>query len=227
MVSPVEFDYYFGESEQALIETQYIKAANDLIGNALSGLQQAIGISTQVLQTLNALQLEKNKLTVETREVPTDYPSDQEDYIEFASENFGKPIVPELRDDFDAAAIEDLRDQLQDQLDALAPFVDVDDPNGIYQTGLRVIQDIDDAGPEGWVMDRYDVVDSSAESSDAGAYQNNLSLAMTASQSLSDTQKEQVRRYLFIFEEYYKSAGAMLNKITSIIERMAQNIARG
>lgn len=56
--------------------------------------------------------------------------------------------------------------------------------------------------------------------------QQNITAAITAGQNLNDTQKDKVRRFLFVFEEYYKSASAILTKITQIIQRMAQGIAR-
>lgn len=71
-----------------------------------------------------------------------------------------------------------------------------------------------------WLIDNY----NSRDSTTAGSYQENISKAITAAQSLNDTQKEDVRNYLFVFEEYYKSASAVLQKITDIIQRMAQGI---
>jgi len=61
---------------------------------------------------------------------------------------------------------------------------------------------------------------------DEGGIQRNLAVATTAAQNLNDTQKEEVRRFLLVFEEYYKSASAILNKITQIIEKIAQGISR-
>lgn len=61
---------------------------------------------------------------------------------------------------------------------------------------------------------------------DEGEIQRNLAVATTAAQNLNDTQKEEVRRFLLVFEEYYKSASAILNKITQIIEKIAQGISR-
>ncbi len=82
-----------------------------------------------------------------------------------------------------------------------------------------------------WVLDNYDsfAKDGDNENVDitnAGKYQQNITSAITAGQSLNDAQKEEVRRFLFVFEEYYKSAAAMLSKITQLIEKIAQNINR-
>ena len=53
-----------------------------------------------------------------------------------------------------------------------------------------------------------------------------LTFAITAGQGLNDTQKADVQNYLFVFEEFYKSASAILQSITQMIEKMAQNISR-
>lgn len=60
----------------------------------------------------------------------------------------------------------------------------------------------------------------------AGDGQSNLTFGVTAAQGLNDTQKEDVRRFLNVFEEYYKSASAILQRISQMIEKMAQNISR-
>lgn len=59
-----------------------------------------------------------------------------------------------------------------------------------------------------------------------GDAQQNVTSGITAAQGLNDQQKEEVRRYLFVFEEFYKSASAILQRITQILEKMAQNISR-
>ena len=78
---------------------------------------------------------------------------------------------------------------------------------------------------EKWVVDNYNVHGSGAAGS-AGSLQNNLTFAITAAQSLNDTQKEKVRRFLFIFQEYYQSASAILSKLSQIISQIAQKISQ-
>lgn len=75
-----------------------------------------------------------------------------------------------------------------------------------------------------WVLDSY--ASSASDPSKSGLLQQNITNAIAAGQNLNDTQKEAVRRYLFVFEEYYKSASAVLAQITEIITKIAQNIAR-
>ncbi|MCB1114435.1 MAG: hypothetical protein KDK62_06735 [Chlamydiia bacterium] len=72
-----------------------------------------------------------------------------------------------------------------------------------------------------WLIDRYDDPDAGSQQ---GAIQGNITKAITSAQSLNDTQKQDVKNYLFVFEEYYKSASAILQKITQLLERIAQGI---
>lgn len=77
-----------------------------------------------------------------------------------------------------------------------------------------------------WTLDSYSTVPSGGSLGSQGQIQNDLTTAITAGQSLNDTQKENVRNYLYIFEEYYKSASTILNQITQIITKMAEGISR-
>ena len=76
-----------------------------------------------------------------------------------------------------------------------------------------------------WIVDNYNQT-SGAASANAGLNNNNVTLAITAAQSLNDTQKENVRNFLFVFQEYYQSAAAVLQAIDQIIEKMAQGISQ-
>lgn len=223
MVQPVDMDLVEGHSEQSLIELVYIKTANKVLGETLQDMEQAIIVSKAVLETLNLIQQEKNKIDVTSKGSMPAY--DEGDFEDVASEFFGSPIIPFLRSDFDAGRIDDLRSQLSDQLDQLASLVPglEDDPNSLLNKGRQVVTDM--ADPTAWVLDNYDKIND-VQTSSAGQFQINLTLSLTAAQSLNDSQKENVRRILFIFEEYYKSAASVLSKITSIIERIAQNIGR-
>jgi hypothetical protein len=62
------------------------------------------------------------------------------------------------------------------------------------------------------------------DASKAGSIQDNITFAITAAQSLNDSQKEQVRRYMYVFEEYYKSASSLLAAISQLIQKIAQGI---
>jgi hypothetical protein len=77
-----------------------------------------------------------------------------------------------------------------------------------------------------WLMDNPDSKGaiSGINGEAAGDIQDGINKATVAGQSLNDTQKENVRNFLFVFEEFYKSASAILQRISQIIEKMATNI---
>lgn len=62
--------------------------------------------------------------------------------------------------------------------------------------------------------------------SDPGGFQRNLSNAIVSSQSFNDTERENLREVMFVFEEFYKSATGLLSRLTQLIEKMADGIAR-
>jgi len=74
-------------------------------------------------------------------------------------------------------------------------------------------------GLKKWVLDGY----ATSNNSQAGAFQNQITVAITAGQSLNSQNQESVRNYMYVFEEFYKSASAMLTTITQIIQKMAQH----
>lgn len=59
-----------------------------------------------------------------------------------------------------------------------------------------------------------------------GDFQRHINDSMVASQAFNDTQREELRRVMFVFEEFYKSATAMLSRMTQLIEKMASAINR-
>ncbi len=82
---------------------------------------------------------------------------------------------------------------------------------------------------EDWLIDNLDKhidEDDPLDVNSAGDIQRNISGAIQAATNLNDKQKEDFRRYMFVFEEFYKSAAAMLNRINQLVEKMAQNAGR-
>ena len=144
-----------------------------------------------------------------------------------------------------------IREALNAEIQALAPLTPPlasgdADPNTLLAKLLAVVADLNSSftttgtstgspitknstnqeailGLKSWMIDNYNSADGSLQT---GLYQQNLQFAITAGQSLNDTQNESIRRFLFIFEEYYKSASAILQQITQILQRIAQNVAR-
>ena len=76
-----------------------------------------------------------------------------------------------------------------------------------------------------WITDKYNETGNSTVS-EAGKIQQNITNAITAGQSLNASQTEDLRSFMYLFEEYYKSASAVLQAMSQIIQKMADNIAR-
>ncbi len=176
------------------------------------------------------------------------------DGLDALAKQFFKPLDPTVPIDsissLDRALFLELRKQLIRQISTLSrttPTLDDgrEDGNSLLGQIRNVYNNIEAAitaaGGLGdddrvtlamrmWILDNEQSKDNSGSlrinGIDTGSIQRNITAALTAGTSLNDQQKEEVRRYLFVFEEYYKSAAAILNKITQILERMAQAIAR-
>jgi hypothetical protein len=76
-----------------------------------------------------------------------------------------------------------------------------------------------------WIIDGQDIRLGLNVENEAGAIQDNINAALRTATNLNDTQKENVRRYLFLFEEFYKSAGNILVKLSQILEKISKGIA--
>lgn len=59
-----------------------------------------------------------------------------------------------------------------------------------------------------------------------GGYQKNLNNTIVASQSLNDTKSEELKNVMFIYEEFYKSATAMLSSLQQLLVKLAGAISR-
>lgn len=79
-----------------------------------------------------------------------------------------------------------------------------------------------------WLMDSNMVVNTSLNINGlgGGTIQRNLTAAISSGQSLNSTQQQKVQQYLFVFEEYYKSASSILDTITQILQRMSDAMGR-
>jgi hypothetical protein len=74
-----------------------------------------------------------------------------------------------------------------------------------------------------WVLDGYTVTGSSAVIK-AGIIQQHITNAITAGESLNSSQNAAVRRYMFVFEQYYQSAAAIISSLNQIMQSMARKI---
>lgn len=94
------------------------------------------------------------------------------------------------------------------------------DPSG---SGSQVITQ---SGLEAWLIDNLNShlgTDPASAANAAGKIQTDIDAAIQAATNLNDQQKEQFQRYMFVFQEFYKSAASMLSTINQIIATMAQN----
>jgi hypothetical protein len=276
-------------SLQALIELEYVRTGNELIEAKFSDLEEALGVTQQVLTSLANLQDVYNRQVIEQRgEQPSILagarqpfpPSNaQGGYLTFSAGSFegfyrsaGQtyygpivPIVPSTLVIYNATrSITGLTDlgitvfnnliaikrSLQTFIPRLSEITDVagqQDPNSLLNRVKKLVDDFNAAFVSGttlaenltgtgtmaqgqalaqFLLDNQNTRYSDVAGRTPGDSQQNLTFAMTSAQGLNDRQKEEVRRFLFVFEEFYKSAAAMLQRITQILEKMAQNISR-
>lgn len=162
-------------------------------------------------------------------------------YNKLASAYFGTPIEPNfVFSSMNApgyAAFENelstLKEKLRLEISTLykqTPSTARTDPTSLLDALQKVYRDMPSnfsfSTVEKWALDNYNYNTSTLiQAANAGSIENDLTTAITAAQSLNDTQKENVRRFLFIFQEYYQSASAILSSITQVIEMMAQKIS--
>ena len=109
--------------------------------------------------------------------------------------------------------------------DALVKIAgDMDAPTGFTPTGGAT----DDAEAiRYWIIDSWPSGATQTDGiADRSTIQNNIKTGITAAANINDEQKEELRKTLFLFEEFYKSASALLAKITQLIEKIAGNISR-
>lgn len=68
-----------------------------------------------------------------------------------------------------------------------------------------------------WIQD--------AAGSSPGQFQQDLSNAVVSSQSFNDTERENLREVMFVYEEFYKSATGLLSTLDTLLKKMADAIA--
>jgi hypothetical protein len=76
-----------------------------------------------------------------------------------------------------------------------------------------------------WILDNYNLGTNPSSISLVGQIQNNITDGITAAQNLNNTQQENVRNYMFEFQEFYQSASTVLQTLNTIITTMAQKLS--
>ncbi|GEM_PF-2263681 len=270
-------------SLQAMIELEYVKVGNQLIGDQLEQLDTALNATKDALFWLEKAQLLKNNLTPESRQSDASFYArifaeagntpggrESEGYFTeiargegsfsqftrfFTTTGGGQISAPGGRtgpgtfEAFFKRALEDIFNEPlgvspDDVAQNLAEFNEV--RNGLAAVRARLqevgggeitegtladkigimLQQINDIGNTdeerftNWIVDFYDA----KEFTQSGDQQRTLTETITAATSLNDRQKEDLRRFLFVFEQFYKSASAMLQAIDRMTNKMASNI---
>lgn len=111
-----------------------------------------------------------------------------------------------------------------------------DGPGTLTAALIQVKNDIDNATGNtadtlqvkfaAWIVDNMGVTEV-GKAATAGNFQRNLTQAITQSENLNDTQKTRLQSQLFVFQEFYQSASAIMTALNTAITAMAQNISQG
>lgn len=114
-----------------------------------------------------------------------------------------------------------------------------DTPNSLANLIFKVITDMSSHGlianpnPDtllhnlkSWILDSQQIKLSAPNSNTAGSIQDNIMSAIKGAQSLNDSQKIEVKRYLFLFEQFYKSSSVILQQINDLLGKIAKGLYR-
>lgn len=242
-------------SLQSLLELEYVRTGNEVLAEQLNKLYDAMTATQKVAKTLTSIQDVRNLLKPEERKgIDMTGVTNINQYNTAADAAYKDPIKPVV--DYQGRNVQDVinsvytyRAQLGAELTELdklnPPQIDnngmaVRDPSSLAGQIDQVLKDMkrffEDGGNgnpditqpelEAWIIDNVDKKPGEPGADTAGDAQRHLEAAIQASTNLNDRQKEDFRRYMFVFEEFYKSASAMLNAINQLIAKMAQNAGR-
>lgn len=75
-----------------------------------------------------------------------------------------------------------------------------------------------------WVLDGY-TSHSSTATAKQGLIQQEITNAIIAGESLNSAQNSSVRRYMFIFEQYYQSATSIISSLNQLMSNIARKIS--
>lgn len=241
---------------QAFIELVYVKTANDVLVSQMASLESALGTTQSAMDTLTRIQNLHNLVTVKSKGTfnagAYSAGATVTQYTSAASAFFGTPVSVSVSfaalaqsatsthpaiggySAFQAQMIQ-IKSQLSSEIAALSgttPRISGREDSNSLLAKLRIVLSdlnasdvtVTSAGAAFWVIDNYNATGTGVTS--AGNFQQHITNAITAGQSLNTTQTESVRNFLYLFEEYYKSASAVLQAISQIIQKMADGIAR-
>lgn len=125
----------------------------------------------------------------------------------------------------------DTKARIQEVIDTLTPITDPLDPTTLLAKLKTVINDMptDTGDPAAlfqsirtWILDGYSEAGVNANS---GNIQQHITSALTAGEALNATQNASVRNYMFLFQQYYQSAAAILTQLNQILQGSARKIS--
>ena len=221
-----------------------MQTANNVLTSQMASLESSLTTTQNVISTLTKLQNLKNLITVKstgTLDAGTiSAKSSESIYQKAASALFGRPIGVSVSYAAVSGGASGFLTQMQSivsqlnteitNLSANTPVVTgAANNNSLLSTIKIVLRNINSvgaatslAGGAAYITDNYNAfLNNNINANSGGAYQQNLTNAITAGQSLNTTQTEAVRNFLYIYEEYYKSASAVLQAISQLIQKMA------
>jgi len=233
---------------QTLIELSYVKTANDGVEIQMSKLEQALQTTNNVLLTLTDTQNLHNAVSTASKSAFVfDYKSSYggvnnyaKAYNAAASAYYGTPINPTFN--YASAGASGFASYMSSflttkssikgeitSLSSLSTPSALTDPNSLY-TRLKTVYSqmpstVTYSSLKEWALDNFDQ-HSNANAGNAGKIQQAITTAVTAAQSLNQTQTTKVQSYLFLFEEYYKSAATILSQLEQLLIKMADGIYR-
>ncbi len=236
-------------SLQALLELEYVGTGNQVLGDQLNSLYQAMTTTQGVTQTLTSLLNIHNMIMPEPRTLISTIPTSSNAYDSLANALYQHPLALQVNWASQSPAnvvaqMSQLRTALASELSqlnqlnppALVSGVAQYTTGSVAQTVSAVLTNMQSTfgsvvtvkGLENWILDGYASANfgSSSVPTNQGAIQSNLDAALLASTNINNTQQQDFQRYLFVFQEFYQSASSMLTTITQDINQMAQNIGR-
>ncbi len=77
-----------------------------------------------------------------------------------------------------------------------------------------------------WILDGYTSHNSTATAKQ-GTFQQEITTAIVAGESLNSSQNAAVRRYMFIFEQYYQSATSIISSLNQLMSNIARKVSGG
>lgn len=136
-----------------------------------------------------------------------------------AAGTMGQAFIDVISGQFNGTSgFQQIIDNLTALIEKANQYVDPQSGSSVVTELSRVLLDFQGAGSiQTWVTNFTD--------QNEGTYQSHLNNAITASQALNDTEREQLQQVMFVYQEFYQSASSMLNSLNQLLQSIASNIS--